>query len=135
MTTQSRHLHRLLSLLDRLLCSPALVVEAHHRPARCLQVGHDEAYSREQLTSMKLHLRHHTPRRLPTGRLIQEALVPDHGLVAWSSGPVSLTAARSLQDLSPFVLRYHPLELHKQLIFRAGTLRCFDKKRLHSVAG
>jgi hypothetical protein len=37
---------------------------------------------------MKLHFRHHTPRRLPTGRLIEKAFVPDHGLVARSSyGP------------------------------------------------
>jgi hypothetical protein len=48
---------------------------------------------------------------------------------------VALTAARSLQDLSSFVLRYHSLELYEQLIFRAGTLWCFDKQRLDSVAG
>src|SRR5664280_3249610 len=32
-------------------------------------------------------------------------------------GPVAFTAARSLQDLSPFVLSDHPLELNQQLIF------------------
>jgi hypothetical protein len=30
---------------------------------------------------VELHFRHHPPRRLPTGRLVQKALVPDHGLV------------------------------------------------------
>src|ERR1035437_9940122 len=88
MAREASHLYRLLALLDPLLGRAPLVIEPYHRPARRLQVGHDEAYSREQLPSMELHLRHHTPRRLPTGRLIQKALVPDHGLVARSSyGP------------------------------------------------
>src|ERR1035438_2490644 len=47
---------------------------------------------------------------------------------------VSLAAARPLQYLCPFILRYHPLELHQQLIFRAGSLRRLDKHRLDSVA-
>src|SRR5258708_14401184 len=34
---------------------------------------------------MKLHLGYHTPRRLPTGGLVEKALVPDHWLVAWAS--------------------------------------------------
>src|ERR1700687_5603075 len=50
-------------------------------------------------------------------------------------GPVSLTTARSLQNLSPFVLRDHSLELHQQLIFRAGSLRRFDKQRFNPIAG
>jgi hypothetical protein len=91
MTTQSRHLHRLLSLFDPLFCRPALVIEPYHRPARRLQIGYDDAYSWEQLLSVKLHSRHHAPRRLPTCRLIQKAHVPDHGLVARSSyGPRQL---------------------------------------------
>src|ERR1039457_2779515 len=87
MTTQSRHLHRLLSLFDPLLCRPALVVEAHHAPARCLQVGHDESDSGEQLPEVELHFRHHTPRRLPARGLVEEALAPHHWLVAPASPP------------------------------------------------
>src|ERR1035441_8907723 len=88
MTTQSRHLYRLLPLFDPLLCRPALVVEAYHRPAGCLQVGHDESDSGEQLSEVELHLRHHTPRRLPARGLVEKALVPHHRLVARSSyGP------------------------------------------------
>src|ERR1017187_1592469 len=82
MTTQSRHLHRLLSLFDPLLCRAPLVVEAHHRPAGCLQVGHDESDSGEQLPSMELHLRHYPTCCLPTSGLVEKALVPDHRLVA-----------------------------------------------------
>src|ERR1700730_15982347 len=50
-------------------------------------------------------------------------------------GPVSLTATRSLQDLRPLIFSDHALELHQQLIFRAGTLRRFRKQRLDSLAG
>src|ERR1019366_3943858 len=85
MTTQSRHLHRLLSLFDPLLCRPAFVVEAHHAPVGYLQVGHDESDSGEQLPEVELHFRHHTPRRLPARGLVEEALVPHHGAVARSS--------------------------------------------------
>src|SRR5664279_317643 len=88
MTTQSRHLHRLLTLFDPLLSRAPLVVEAHYRSARSLQVGHDESDSGEQLSEVELHFRHHTPRRLPARGLVEEALVPHHGLVARSSyGP------------------------------------------------
>src|ERR1019366_10691612 len=85
MTTQSRHLHRLLSLFDPLLCRPALVVETHHTPAGCLQVGDDESDSREQLPEVELHLRHYATCCLPARGLVEEALVPDHGFVARSS--------------------------------------------------
>src|SRR5450759_2435438 len=88
MTTQSRHLHRLLPLFDPLLCRPALVVKPHYRPARRFQVGHDESDSGEQLPEMELHLRHYATRRLPTRGLVEKTLVPDHRLVARSSyGP------------------------------------------------
>src|SRR5450759_2288290 len=88
MARETSHLYGLLAFFDPLLGCAALVVEPHHRPARCLQVGHDEAYSREQLTSMKLHLRHYPTCRLPTSGLVEEALVPHHRLVARSSyGP------------------------------------------------
>src|SRR5271167_3707610 len=88
MTREASHLYGLLALLDPLLGRTALVVEPHHAPAGCLQVGHDESDSWEQLPEVELHFRHHTPRRLPTCRLIQKASVPDHRLVARSSyGP------------------------------------------------
>src|SRR6266478_1033589 len=60
---------------------------------------------------------------------------PAHYAYLACLGPMSLTAARSLQNLSSFVLRYHSLELHQQLIFRAGSLRRFDKQRFHPMAG
>src|ERR1019366_9428999 len=85
MTTQPRHLHRLLPLFDPLLSRAPLVVKTDHGPAGRLQVGHDEAYSREQLSEVELHFRHYPTCCLPTGRLIQKALVPDHGLVARAS--------------------------------------------------
>src|ERR1035437_9607913 len=85
MAREASHLYGLLALLDPLLCRTPLVVKPHYRPARGFQVGHDESDSREQLPGMKLHFRHHTPRRLPTGRLIEKALVPDHRLVTRSS--------------------------------------------------
>src|ERR1019366_8590827 len=85
MAREASHLYRLLALLDPLLCRTPLVVKPHYRLAWGFQVGHDESDSREQLPAVELHLRHHTPRRIPTGCLIQKALVPHHRLVAWSS--------------------------------------------------
>ena len=48
--------------------------------------------------------------------------------------PMSLAAARALQDLRPFILRDHALKLNQELIFRAVTLRRLDKQCLDSVA-
>jgi hypothetical protein len=64
---------------------PRLFVEAHHRPARRLQVGHDKPQAREQFPGMEFHLRHHTSCCLPTRRLIEKALVPHDGLVTGPS--------------------------------------------------
>src|ERR1039458_1927718 len=80
MAREPRHLYLLLSLLDPLLRRPALIVEAYYRPARGLQVGHDEAQS-EQLPGMELHLCHHSSCGLPTGGLVEKALVPHDGFV------------------------------------------------------
>src|SRR5664280_248720 len=88
MARKASHLYGLLAFLDPLLGRSPLVVETHHRPARCLQVGHDESDSGEQLPSMELHLRHYPTCCLPTSGLVEKALVPDHRLVARSSyGP------------------------------------------------
>ncbi len=46
---------------------------------------------------------------------------------------MSLTAARALQYLCSLILGYHTLELQQQLIFSAGSLRGFDKKRLNTM--
>ena len=81
MAREPRHLHRLLAFLDPLLRCPPLVVEAHHRPARSLQVSHDEPHSGEQLSGMELHLRHLSSYRLLTRRLVERALVPHDRLV------------------------------------------------------
>src|ERR1035437_5441677 len=81
MTREACHLHRLLTFLDPLLGRTPLIVEAHDCPARCLQVGHDESHSREQLPGMELNLRHYSSCGLPTGGLIEKALVPHDGFV------------------------------------------------------
>src|SRR5664280_376165 len=82
MTTQPRHLHRLLPLLDPLLRRPPLVVKPYYRPARGLQVSRDEPHSWEQLPGMELHLRHDSSCRIPTCRLVEKALVPHDGFMA-----------------------------------------------------
>src|SRR5713226_3420161 len=74
----------LLAFLDPLLGRATLIIEAHYRPAGQAQVRDDKADSREQFPEVELHLRHHPPRRLTTGRLVEKALVPDHWLVARS---------------------------------------------------
>ena len=58
-------------------------------------VGHDEAHPREQLPKVGLHLRHYPPRRLPTDRLVEKALVPDHRLM---TGP-SYRPRQQLRDV------------------------------------
>ena len=82
MATQPGHLHRLLPLFDPLLGRAPLVVEPYHRPARRLLIGHDEPDAREQLSGMTFDLRHHSPRRRPTGGLVEKALVPHGRFVA-----------------------------------------------------
>src|ERR1039457_258083 len=121
MTTQSRHLYRLLPLFDPLLCRPALVVEAHYRPARCLQVGDDESDSGEQLSKVELHFRHDPSRCLPARGLVEEALVPYHGLVAWPSH----RARQQLRDvaLQAVIRRYANGILHASLLQRLVNLR------------
>src|ERR1022692_161447 len=121
MTTQSRHLYRLLPLFDPLLCRPALVVEAHYRPARCLQVGDDESDSGEQLSKVELHFRHDPSRCLPARGLVEEALVPHHWLVAWPSH----RARQQLRDvaLQAVIGGYANGILHASLLQRLVNLR------------
>jgi len=64
MTTQSRHPHRLLPLFDPLLSRASFVVEPHHRPARRIQVGHNEPDARKQFAKVELYLRHHSSGQL-----------------------------------------------------------------------
>src|ERR1039458_7142809 len=88
MTRNASYLYGLLAFFDPLLSLAPLVVEPHYRPAGGLPVGHDEPHLGEQLPEVELHFRHYPSRRLPTGRLIQGAFVPDHRFVARSSyGP------------------------------------------------
>lgn len=70
------HLHRLLALRDPPLGGAAPVIEPHDWPAVGLQIGPDESEARKQVPGVELHPRHNAPRRLPTRRLVQEALVP-----------------------------------------------------------
>ena len=48
---------------------------------------------------------------------------------------VTLAAARPLEDLRPFVLGNHPLELHEQLILGTRALRRIDEDRLDALMG
>ena len=82
MAAQPRHLYSLLALLDPLLRLAALVVEADNLPIRKLRVGHDEAQPRKHFSGMMLNLGNHAPRHRSTGRPIEKALVPDHGLMS-----------------------------------------------------
>src|ERR1039457_4523984 len=121
MAREASHLYRLLALLDPLLGRAPLVIEPYHRPARRLQVGHDEAYSREQLSEVELHFRHYPTCCLPTGRLIQKALIPDHGLVARSSyGPRQQLRNVALQAV---IGGYADGILHASLLQRLVNLR------------
>jgi hypothetical protein len=69
---------RLLAFLDPLLGCAPLVIKPDYRQARKAQIRDDEADSREQLPEVELHPRHYSPCGLPTGRLVEKALVPDH---------------------------------------------------------
>jgi len=89
MATQPRHFHRLLAFLDPLLRGAPLVLEPHHRSAVRFQVGYDESHTREQFPEMTLHLGHHPPRRLPTGRL---------GLIAYNLGKPLAAAGTAEED-------------------------------------
>src|SRR5208282_2553282 len=83
--------------------------------------GHDKTHSREQLPSVKLYFRHYPPRRLPTGGLIEKALVPHHGFVARSSyGP-----RQQLRDVAlQAVIRGNPNRiLHTSLLQSIVNLR------------
>src|ERR1700737_1716108 len=75
-------MRRLLALLDPLLGRAPLIIETHYRPAGQAQVRHDKTNSRKQLSDVELHLRHNSSCGLPTGRLVEKTLVPDHWLVA-----------------------------------------------------
>src|ERR1700674_921552 len=70
----------LLAFFDPLLGRAPLIIERHYRPAGQAQVCDDKADSRKQLPEVELHLRYYSPRHLPTGRLVEKALVPDHWL-------------------------------------------------------
>src|SRR5450432_1408739 len=78
-------MRRLLAFLDPLLGRAPLIIEPYYRPAGQAQVRDDKPDSRKQLPEVELQLRHYSPRHLPTGRLVEKALVPDHWLVARSS--------------------------------------------------
>src|ERR1035437_3832195 len=137
MTTQPRHLHRLLPLFDPLLSRAPLVVKTDHGPAGRLQVGHDEAYSREQLSEVELHFRHYPTCCLPTGRLIQKALVPDHGLVARHrvrmANPSPKTADHGLpirfcKTTPPFAVGLDRFPGSHSLGYPAGRVLCLQER-------
>lgn len=48
---------------------------------------------------------------------------------------MALAAARAFQDLRPFILGDHALELHQQLVFRGWRLRRLEEDRLDTMTG
>jgi hypothetical protein len=80
MTRQPRPVRGLLAFFDPLLGGPALVVEAHHGPARQGHVRHDEAHAPEPLLLVVFDLGDDPSGRGPTLRLIPETLVAHKGL-------------------------------------------------------
>src|ERR1019366_5165814 len=100
MTRQPSPMRRLLTFLDPLLgCSP-LIIETYYRPTGQAQIRDDKADSRKQLFDVELHLRYYPSCCLPTGRLVEKALVPDHWLVARPShGPRQQLRNVSLQAI------------------------------------
>jgi len=121
MAREASHPYGLLSLFDPLLCCPPLVIEPHYRSARSFQVGHDESDSVEQFPSVKLHFRHDPSCGLPSCCLVEEALVPDHRLVAGSSH----WPRQQLRDVSlQAVIRGNPNRiLHAAFLQRLVNLR------------
>jgi hypothetical protein len=73
---------RVRPFFDPLLSRAPLIVEPHYRPAGQAQIRDDIADSRKQLPKVELHLRHYSSCCLPTGRLVEKVLVPDHWFVA-----------------------------------------------------
>src|ERR1700680_1065564 len=120
-------MRRLLALLDPLLRRAPLIVEPDYRPARQAQIRDDETDSREQFPEVELHLRHYSPRRFPTGRLVQKALVPDHWFMTGAAqGTLQQFRKVPLQIL---VGRYADGILHAALLQRFVDLR-FGKGRV-----
>src|SRR6266849_4271274 len=109
-------MRRLLAFLDPLLGRAPLIVEPHYRPAGQAQIRDDKADSREQFPEVELLLRHHPPRPLPTGRLVEKALVPDHWLVARS--PHAPRQQLRNVPLQALVGRYSDGILHAPLLQR-----------------
>ena len=68
MAREASHLHRLLALLDQLLCRPPLVVKPHYRQLSVSRLVTDEPHSGEQLPEVELPLRRHPSRCLPTSK-------------------------------------------------------------------
>src|SRR5690349_11863928 len=56
-----------LAATNPLLRRAALILESHNRPTIHFQGRHEEAHARKQLSTVKLGLRHDSPRHLPTG--------------------------------------------------------------------
>src|SRR5947209_11945081 len=50
-------------------------------------------------------------------------------------GTMTLATARAFQDLRPFILGDHALELHQQLVFRGWRLRRLEEDRLDTMTG
>src|SRR5262249_60904799 len=51
------------------------------------------------------------------------------------SGPMTLAASRPLEDLGPFVLGDHALELNEELVLRRPALRRVQKTGFDAVTG
>jgi hypothetical protein len=130
-------MRRLLPLRDPLLGRASLVTETHYRPAGQAQVRDDKANSRKQLTDVELHLRHYSSCYLPTGCLVEKALVPDHWFVARPShGPRQQLRNVPLQAIVGFNLSPLGSQRGKQHSFRSGpsSAKTVDKSAIATGA-
>src|SRR5713226_4408768 len=94
MTRQPGPMRRLLAFFDPLLGRAPLIIETHYRPAGQAQVRDDKANSRKQLSEVELHLRHHPPRRFPTGCLVEKLLYQTTGL--WPGLPTGRVSSSAM---------------------------------------
>ena len=81
MARQPSPVQGVLPLLDPLLGCPSSIVETHQSFGASRHVRDDEAYPREQLSSIPLHLGHHPPSTVPTLSTIPKVIVSDYWML------------------------------------------------------
>ncbi len=83
-----RPFHGILAFLNPLFRRTATIVKLDHVLQVLIQIGHNEANSREQLACVPFNLRDYAARLLPRSRLVLKAVIKHLGLVGWAAnGP------------------------------------------------